>query len=100
MKILIIGGGNMGKTYARSLLRAHLVQQEDLMILERSAEQAERLQREEIGTVHTDARECLAAADLIILAVKPQDSAKLFASLRPSTDPQQVYLSIMAGGND
>ncbi|MEL7161675.1 MAG: NAD(P)-binding domain-containing protein, partial [Bacteroidota bacterium] len=40
MKILIIGGGNMGKTYARSLLRAHLVQPEDLMVLERSPEQA------------------------------------------------------------
>ena len=97
MKILIIGGGNMGKTYAKSLLRAHLVQREDLMVLERSEEQAERLRAENIGTVHTDAAACLSAADLIILAVKPQDSAALFAKLRPSTDAQQVYLSIMAG---
>lgn len=87
----------MGKTYARSLLRAHLVQQDDLMILERGPEQAEKLRSENIGTVHTDAAACLSAADLIILAVKPQDSAGLFATLRPSTDPQQVYLSIMAG---
>ena len=43
MKILIIGGGNMGKTYARSLLRAHLVRPDDLMILERGPEQAARL---------------------------------------------------------
>ncbi len=97
MKILIIGGGNMGKTYARSLLRAHLVKPEDLMVLERSPEQAEKLRGENIGVVHTDPAHCLNAADLIILAVKPQDSAALFATLRPSTDPQQVYLSIMAG---
>ena len=87
----------MGKTYARSLLRAHLVQPQDLMILERSEAQAEKLRGENVGTVHTDAAECLKAADLIILAVKPQDSANLFAKLRPDTDPQQVYLSIMAG---
>lgn len=97
MKILIIGGGNMGKTYARSLLRAHLVQQEDLMVLERGEAQAEKLRSENIGTVHTDAGACLESADLIILAVKPQDSAQLFSSLRPFADPQQVYLSIMAG---
>jgi len=97
MKILIIGGGNMGKTYARSLLRAHLVQPEDLMVLERSPEQAEKLRAENIGTIHTDPARCLNVADLIILAVKPQDSTSLFAKLRPDTDPQQVYLSIMAG---
>ena len=97
MKILIIGGGNMGKTYARSLLRAHLVQQDDLMILERSKEQAERLRPEKIGRVFVDPADCLSIADLIILAVKPQDSAGLFARLRPQADPQQVYLSIMAG---
>ena len=97
MKILVIGGGNMGMTYARSLLRAHLVNQEDLMILERLPEKAEALRQEKIGKVYTSAETCLAAADLIILAVKPQDSAVLFAALRPQTDPQQVYLSIMAG---
>ncbi len=97
MKILVIGGGNMGKTYARSLLRAHLVEFQDLMVLERSPEQAARLEGEKIGTVFTDATECLPIADLIILAVKPQDSAALFASLRAAADPQQVYLSIMAG---
>lgn len=97
MKILIIGGGNMGKTYARSLLRAHLVDQQNLMILEREGEKAAALKQEKLGTVYTDAAACLQAADLIILAVKPQDSAKLFTSLRPATDPQQVYLSIMAG---
>jgi len=97
MKILVIGGGNMGKTYCRSLLRAHLVQPEDLMVLERSPERAELLRAEKVGVVHTEPADCLNVADLIILAVKPQDSASLFAKLRPATDPQQVYLSIMAG---
>ncbi len=87
----------MGKTYARSLLRAHLVKQEDLMILERNEQNAAVLRGETIGTIYTSAADCLAAADLVILAVKPQDSQELFDSLRPLTDAQQVYLSIMAG---
>ncbi|MDX1586445.1 MAG: pyrroline-5-carboxylate reductase, partial [Balneolaceae bacterium] len=33
----------------------------------------------------------------IILAVKPQDAARLFESITPFLDPQQVILSIMAG---
>ena len=35
MKILIIGGGNMGLTYARSFLRSHITSKEDMMILEK-----------------------------------------------------------------
>ena len=97
MKILVIGGGNMGLTYAKSLLRAHLVREEDLMILERSPEKIAELRRQSVGTIYDSPEGCLKAADLIILAVKPQNSSDLFAALRPQADPQQVYLSIMAG---
>ena len=97
MNILIIGGGNMGLTYAQSFLRAHVTRTEDLMILERSAELAARLRTKGIGTVYADPTACMPQADLIVLAVKPQDAPTLFASLRPHIDPQQVFLSIMAG---
>ena len=97
MKILIIGGGNMGLTYAQSFLRAHITQPEDLMILERSLELAERLRSKQIGTVYADPTACMPQADLIVFAVKPQDAPALFTSLRPHIDPQQVFLSIMAG---
>ncbi|MEL6141202.1 MAG: pyrroline-5-carboxylate reductase [Bacteroidota bacterium] len=97
MKILIIGGGNMGQTYARSLLRAHLTSESDLMILERAPAKVAELSEAGIGTVFSDPVNCLSQADLIILAVKPQDSQVLFDRLRPLVHPQQVYLSIMAG---
>lgn len=97
MKILIIGGGNMGMTYAQSFLRAHITTPEDMMILEKSEEKAVELAKKNIGTVFGHAEDCLHIADLIILAVKPQDCDKLFESLRPMVNPQQVFLSIMAG---
>jgi pyrroline-5-carboxylate reductase len=97
MKILIIGGGNMGLTYAKSFLRAHITSERDMMILEKSPEKAEQLALLNIGTVYGDPAECLTQADLIILAVKPQDAPDLFQLLRPLVEAQQVYLSIMAG---
>ncbi len=97
MKILIIGGGNMGLTYAQSFLRAHITTPEDMMILEKSPEKAIELSKKNIGTVFGNAEDCFHIADLIILAVKPQDCEILFKSLRPFVNPQQVFLSIMAG---
>ena len=97
MKILVIGGGNMGLTYAQSFLRAKITTQKDMMILEKSAKKAEELAKKDIGTVYGDPQDCLNNADLIILAVKPQDTDALFASLKPYVDEQQVFVSIMAG---
>jgi pyrroline-5-carboxylate reductase len=97
MKILIIGGGNMGLTYAQSFLRSQIASKEDIMILEKSPERAEELAKKEIGAVYGSPEECLERADLVILAVKPQDSGSLFQLLAPLVHPQQVFLSIMAG---
>lgn len=97
MKILVIGGGNMGLTYAQSFLRAKITTQRDMMILEKSAKKAEELAKKDIGTVYGHPEQCLNNADLIILAVKPQDTEALFASLKPYVEEQQVFVSIMAG---
>ncbi len=97
MKILIIGGGSMGKTYATSFLRSHIVSTQELMILEKSAEKANHLREENIGTIYQQPSECVPKADLVILAVKPQDVDILFTSLQGTLQDQQVFLSIMAG---
>jgi len=97
MKILIVGGGNMGMTYAKALLNAHIVKQENMMILEKSEEKANLIKNLSIGTVYGSPDSYIKEADLIILAVKPQDSLVLFEKIKPFIDKQQVILSIMAG---
>lgn len=97
MKILIIGGGNMGRTYARSFLRGHITTSDKLFILEKSTDRSDALSKESIGTIFDDPATCMPGADLIILAVKPQDCRLLFEQIKPFVDPQQVILSIMAG---
>lgn len=97
MKILIIGGGNMGLTYARSFVRAHITSRLDLRLLARSPERVPALAIHDIGTVWGRAEDCVPGADIIILAVKPQDSKALFEGLKGMMQPTQVVLSIMAG---
>ncbi|MEJ7660433.1 MAG: NAD(P)-binding domain-containing protein [Hymenobacter sp.] len=97
MKILIIGGGNMGLTYARSFVRAHITSRLDLRLLARSPERVPALAAHEVGTVWGRPEDCVPGADILILAVKPQDSAALFARLRGWCSRQQLVLSIMAG---
>lgn len=97
MKILILGGGNMGLTYAQSFLRSHIVTAENLMVLCRTAEAAAALGATHEGCFLADPRACVPVADLAILAVKPQDAPQLFEQIRGLAVPGQVWLSIMAG---
>lgn len=98
MKILIVGGGNMGLTFAQSFLRSHVVQKADLMILEKSLDKAEYIRTQGYDHVYSQPRECIEMADLIILAVKPQDCDSLFAAFdEADIASDKVVLSIMAG---
>lgn len=97
MKILIVGGGNMGLTYAQSFLRSRIVNADQMMILCRTYEKANHLNEVHEGRFFSDPRLCVPEADLVIFAVKPQDSAVLFEDIREMVDPSQVFLSIMAG---
>ena len=87
----------MGLTYAQSFLRSHVVERDQLMILEHLKEKVPQIKSMNIGSVHLSAEECVKKADVIILAVKPQDSPSLFEQIRPYISDGQVYLSIMAG---
>ncbi len=97
MKILIIGGGNMGMTYARGFLKSHILAADNLYILEKSPEKAETLKSFELGHVVGTPGTYISDMDLIVLAVKPQDVETLFESIRTFVDQQQLMLSIMAG---
>jgi pyrroline-5-carboxylate reductase len=97
MNILIVGGGNMGLTYAQAFLRSHVTTNAQLMILEHLEEKAKQLRSLEIGEIFLDSKACLKRADVVILAVKPQDSAALFQQMAQNTEKGQVFLSIMAG---
>jgi pyrroline-5-carboxylate reductase len=97
MKTLIIGSGNMGMTYAQSFLRSKVVVAEQLHILCRTFEKANHLAANHEGSFFSQPELCLDRADVVILAVKPQDCARLFDQIKPFVDPEQLFISIMAG---
>jgi pyrroline-5-carboxylate reductase len=97
MKILIIGGGNMGKTYADAFIANHAVPQDDLYILEHYEEKVALFKSQGFRHVFFEPGDYLRQMDLVILAIKPQDSAALLPRIAPYLGPHQTVLSIMAG---
>ena len=87
----------MGMTYAKSFINAHIVDNDHLLILEKSVEKAQQLKDLNIGVVYGEPDEYIKSADLIVLAVKPQDFIALSTKIQSYIDDQQVVLSIMAG---
>ncbi len=97
MKIAIIGCGNMGMAFAKSFVQYNLVKSDDLLLIEKSPERSEALKTERTGVVVDTIGPRVAAVDLIILSVKPQDFASVHGELKAVIQPNQVVLSIMAG---
>ena len=95
IKIAIIGCGNMGLTYAKSFLQYNLVQKDDLLLIEKNAEFKERLLP--FGNVINHIDEKIKNYDVIILAIKPQDSKSVYPELKPHLQSSQLIISIMAG---
>ena len=97
MKILIVGGGNMGLTFAKAFINSRVVVPKQLTILEKNeGERVEMLNQQNLGQIVTDPS-LITSADLVILAVKPQDINSLFDQIAAYVDKEQVFLSIMAG---
>jgi pyrroline-5-carboxylate reductase len=97
MKILIVGGGNMGKTYAQSFLNAKVATRDDLNILDKDKLKIDLLNSYNLGKAYSQPGEWIREMDMIILAVKPQDTAALYPILKPYMRQDQLVLSIMAG---
>lgn len=97
MKILIVGAGNMGRTYAEGFLTNHLLTKNDLLILEKDPARAEKLRAEGYTQVLHTPDNTLHEADIVMLAVKPQDLPPLLTQLAPFLREDHLILSIMAG---
>ena len=97
MKILIIGGGNMGKTYADSFTANQTITKENLYILNHSQEKADFFQKQGFQHSFIEVGDYISEMDLIILAIKPQDAKFFYPILLPFLKEKQLLLSIMAG---
>ena len=96
MRIGIIGGGFMGEAFLRGILRARVAAPADIAIAE--VVPARRIQLTEHGVrVTDDVESATIGADVVLLAVKPQDIAHVAGSLQGALPRDCVLISIAAG---
>lgn len=97
MKVLVIGGGNMGLTYAEAIAKSNFLNSGDLMIYDKSESKLQELRARRLFDVHDRLDDCLLQADVVFLAVKPVHSIELMQQMNPLVSNEQLLISIMAG---
>lgn len=97
MKVLVIGAGNMGLTYAMSMRESDLLEKGDLLIMDAAPDKVKSLKKIDFFDVYDDVEHCIAKADVVLIAVKPYHSSELFETLREQVREDQVFVSLMAG---
>lgn len=97
MKILVIGAGNMGLTYAEGMAESPLLNRRKLMIYDISPDKIISLKEMEMFDVYEEIEDCLPQADVVFIAVKPYHSEALFKRIKPMVNDQQIFVSLMAG---
>jgi len=97
MKVLVIGAGNMGLTYAEGMSKSSLLNRHNLMIFDKSPELVVSLNEINHFDVYDDIEACLPKADVVFLAVKPFHCEELFKEIKHLVHSDQIVVSIMAG---
>jgi pyrroline-5-carboxylate reductase len=94
MTVAIIGAGVMGETLLSGLIRGGRAP-DDRMVGEKRPERAAEL-REKYGVTVVANTEA-AAAETVVLVVKPQDMADVLTEIAPHLRPGQLLVSLAAG---
>lgn len=95
MRIAVLGGGVMGETLASGFLR-YVTPAPDLVVVEKRAERAQEL-TQVLGLAVADGPDAVTTADVVVLAVKPQDVPAVLAELGGLVRPGSLVISIAAG---
>jgi len=98
-QIGVIGAGVMAEAMLSGLLDRHLVDAASVTCSHpREARRAELVERHGVRAVEANA-EAAAAADIVLLAVKPQMLGAVLPQLKPVMRPEQLVISIVAGAS-
>jgi pyrroline-5-carboxylate reductase len=98
MKIAILGAGNMGLSFSKSFLKYELIKPENLYLITKDQSKFSKISEDfpKSKILAFDKIEEL-EADLIIIAVKPQDFQQVAENFKFQLKENQMVLSIMAG---
>nr|WP_235295640.1 NAD(P)-binding domain-containing protein [Portibacter marinus] len=97
MRVLVIGGGNMGSTYAEAMSKSKLLRKRNIMILDSAEDKVKSLTKLSHFDAFLKPEDCVPEAHIIFIAVKPYHSEELFKKIKPLVSKGQIVISIMAG---
>jgi pyrroline-5-carboxylate reductase len=95
-RIAFIGGGAMGEAMVKCLLIEKVAAPQDVTVSDISPVRRELLSREYGVSTVADNKKAVTKADLIVLAVKPQNLLQVMEKME-GLAPEQLVLSIVAG---
>ncbi|MFH1837413.1 MAG: pyrroline-5-carboxylate reductase, partial [Candidatus Omnitrophota bacterium] len=95
MKVGIIGCGNMGSAIACGLIDKNILSAEEVLLSDKDREKVKKV-TEITGSEGILSEELIKRCEIILLAVKPQDSVLLLEEIKKDIK-DQVVISIMAG---
>ena len=96
-RIAVIGGGKMGGALIQGMIAGGLVNAETVTVADTDEARLGELARDCKVLVTADNREAVRNAELILLAVKPQNMAEVLAGLTAAMFPSALVISIAAG---
>lgn len=92
MQMTIIGCGNMGSALAERLSKSH-----QLYFYDHHREKAEKLEKEGYGQACLDIRQAVGHAELLFLAVKPQNIKEVGDVIGEELNKEQTVVSLLTG---
>lgn len=95
--IAIIGAGNMGEALVRGLLVSKAIEPHQLIAADVRAHRLEQFSAQFGISVVDDNAAAVERADIVLLAVKPQQMAEVLRSVRPWMSRDKLVISIAAG---
>jgi pyrroline-5-carboxylate reductase len=96
-ELALIGGGNMGEAILKGLLAAQLLEPRQVTVTDVVAARLAYLRETYAVRALADNAKAAGRADLIILAVKPQDIVQTIQGIAAVIHDRQVVISIAAG---
>ena len=97
MKIAMIGAGAMGGSTVEGLVRSEAFRNEDITVSDPSEAVVEKFARLEVS-VTTDNSVAAAAADVVMVCVKPWLVEQVLTGIKQALDPQKQVLVVIAAG--
>ena len=96
-KIGFLGAGNMAEALIKGIITAGLVKPSDIIASDIRSERLEHLKTEFAVKTENNNSTVAAKADILILAVKPQNMTEALESIKGSVKPDTPVISIAAG---